>query len=96
MTAARISTVLPGAADVPVAWHEISGQDACGRSSAPLTATTLLVVLVGLWLPYSRFAGPLGFVRLSAGFYAFLAAAVVTYLLFVQVIRARLVRRLNL
>jgi Mg2+-importing ATPase len=64
--------------------------------SAPLAATTLLVVLLGLWLPSSRFAGPLGFVTLSGGFYAFLAAVVVTYLLLVQAAKAGFVRRLSL
>jgi P-type Mg2+ transporter len=64
--------------------------------SAPLAATTILVVLVGLWLPFSRFAGPLGFVPLSGGFYAFLGGVVITYLVLVQAVKQRLVARLNL
>jgi P-type Mg2+ transporter len=64
--------------------------------SPALAATALLVVLIGLWLPFSRVAGPLGFVPLSAAFYAFLGVVVITYLLLVQVIKQRLVRRLNL
>jgi Mg2+-importing ATPase len=64
--------------------------------SAPLVATTLLVVIVGLWLPFSRLAGPLGFVPLSGGFYAFLGGAVVTYLALVQVAKQRLLNRFNL
>jgi len=64
--------------------------------SPALAATTLLVVLIGLWLPFSRVASPLGFVPLSAAFYVFLGAVVITYLLLVQVTKQRLVGRLNL
>jgi Mg2+-importing ATPase len=64
------------------------------RPSPALAATTLLVVLVGIMLPFSRLAGPLGFTPLPIGFFGFLAAVTVTYLLLVQELKKPLIRRL--
>jgi len=64
------------------------------KPSPALAATILLVVLVGIVLPFTPAAGPLGFVPLSGGFYAFLAAVVITYLLLVELTKRPLVRRL--
>jgi Mg2+-importing ATPase len=71
-----------------------AGNPLRSRPSGPLAATTLLVVLVGVWLPWSPLAGPLGFVPIPAGFLAFLAAATATYLALVQVAKRRLLARL--
>jgi Mg2+-importing ATPase len=60
------------------------------RPSTALTVTTLTVVVVGLVLPFTPLAGPLGFVALPAGFFAFLAAATVTYLALVEVVKRRM------
>jgi Mg2+-importing ATPase len=64
------------------------------RPSPALAATTLLAVLVGIMLPFSRLAGPLGFTPLPGGFFGFLAAVTVTYLLLVQEVKKPLMRRL--
>jgi len=54
------------------------------RPSLPLAITTLLVVAVGVALPYSPLAGVLGFQPLPAGFFLFLVGATFTYLGLVQ------------
>jgi len=64
------------------------------RPSLPLAATTILIVLLGLILPNSPLAASLGFVPLPPLFFLFLAAATVTYLVLVQIVKARLMGRL--
>ena len=54
------------------------------RPSVPLAITTVLIVLVGIWLPYSFLAQRLGFTALPAPFFTFLAISTVTYLLLVE------------
>lgn len=54
------------------------------RPSAALTIATLAVVVVGAWLPYSPFAGVLGFTPLPAPFFLALVAMVIAYLLLVE------------
>jgi Mg2+-importing ATPase len=65
------------------------------RPSRPLTITTLLIVLVGLVLPYSPLAGLLGFVPLPSLFFAFLTLFTVTYLALVEIVKRRLMRKLQ-
>ncbi|WP_437972610.1 HAD-IC family P-type ATPase [Sorangium sp. So ce295] len=62
--------------------------------SRALAATTLGVVAVALALPYSPFAGLLGFVPLPPGFFLFLAGATLTYLAIVEAIKRALMRRI--
>jgi P-type Mg2+ transporter len=62
------------------------------RPSAPLTATCLAVVAIGMYLPFSPLAGVLGFTALPATFFAFLAVATATYLLLVEAAKRRLLR----
>ncbi|HXG14654.1 MAG TPA: hypothetical protein VNK50_00315 [Calidithermus sp.] len=45
-------------------------------------------------LPFTPLAGPLGFVPLPAGFFAFLAAATLAYLAAVELAKRRLMSRL--
>jgi Mg2+-importing ATPase len=54
------------------------------RPSIPLAATTVLIVAVGMALPYLPFSGYLGFTALPGRFFAFLAISTVTYLLLVE------------
>ena len=60
------------------------------RPSPLLAATALAVVALALLLPFTPLAGPLGFERLPALFYVFLAVAVATYLVLVQWVKSRL------
>ena len=64
------------------------------RPSKPLTITVIVVVLFGLILPYTPLAGPLKFVPLPGLYYLFLAGATLAYLLLVEVVKRRLMRRL--
>jgi len=66
------------------------------RPSAPLAITTVLMVAVGLALPFSPLAAPLGFVPLPASYFAFLGLATATYLVLVEFIKRRLLGRLAL
>jgi Mg2+-importing ATPase len=59
------------------------------RPSRALTATVLLVVAIGLVLPYSPLARPLGFTPLPAEFFGFLVFAIVTYLFLVELVKRR-------
>jgi Mg2+-importing ATPase len=62
------------------------------RPSLPLAITTILIVAVGVLLPFSALAPELGFVPLPPAFFAFLAAATATYLALVELVKRRLVR----
>lgn len=59
------------------------------RPSAPLVASVVAVVVVGLALPWTPLAGLFGFVPLPPAFFAFLAIATSSYLLLVQVLKRR-------
>ena len=60
------------------------------RPSAPLTATVLIIVAVGLALPFTPLGRTLGFIPLPASYFVFLATATVTYLGLVEVAKRRL------
>jgi Mg2+-importing ATPase len=49
------------------------------RASLPMTLTTLAVMAIGAWLPYSPFADSLGFVRLPLSFWGWMAAFLLLY-----------------
>jgi Mg2+-importing ATPase len=54
------------------------------RPSVPLMTTALIIVAVGILLPFSPLARPLGFAPLPASYFVFLAAATIIYLLLVE------------
>ncbi len=60
------------------------------RPSGPLAFTTVAIVVIGILLPFSPLAGVLGFARLPADFFAFLAGATLTYLLLVEIAKRKL------
>ena len=51
------------------------------RASLHLTLTTLIIMAIGAWLPYSPFAGGLGMVPLPPIYWAWIAAFLVSYAL---------------
>lgn len=63
------------------------------RPSRSLTITVITIVLIGMLLPYSPLAGPLGMTGLSPLFFLFLILATGTYLLLVEVGKRILMRR---
>jgi Mg2+-importing ATPase len=64
------------------------------RPSLPLTITTLLVVVVGIVLPFTPLTGVLGFTPLPAKYFLLLLGMTVTDLMLVEVVKRRLMRRL--
>ncbi len=62
------------------------------RPSRPLAITTLSIVALGILLPYTPLAGPLGFTPLPPLYYLFLTGMMVTYLLLVELVKRRLMR----
>ena len=63
------------------------------RASRPLTLTTLGVMALGMWLPYSPAASALGFTRLPPLYWPLLILTLLAYLCLTQVIKAWLLRR---
>jgi len=71
-----------------------AGKPWTNRPSVPLTVTTLLIVVVSLALPFSPLAPTFGFEPLPLGYFAFLFVAVVSYLMLVEAVKERVIRRL--
>jgi Mg2+-importing ATPase len=63
------------------------------RASWPLSLTSLLVIAVGIYLPYSPVAGALGFVALPLFYWPFLLVTVVCYVALTQVVKTRFLKR---
>jgi Mg2+-importing ATPase len=63
------------------------------RPSVPLGITTVLIVIVGVTLPYSPLAQLLGFAPLPGPFFVFLAVSTATYLLLVEMAKRLLFAR---
>ena len=61
-----------------------AGNPLKSRPSIPLAITTVLVVIIGVVLPFSPLAKLLGFTPLPPPFFAFLAISTITYLLLVE------------
>jgi Mg2+-importing ATPase len=70
-----------------------AGNPLRSRPSRPLTITTLVIVALGIVLPYSPLAGPLGFTPLPVLYFLFLVVLTTVYLLLVQLVKRRLMRR---
>jgi Mg2+-importing ATPase len=70
-----------------------AGNPLRSRPSLPLTITALLAVFVGIILPYTPLAYPLGFTPLPPLYFLFLAGMTITYLLLVEVVKHWLMRR---
>ncbi|MGN6811816.1 MAG: magnesium-translocating P-type ATPase [Thermomicrobiales bacterium] len=64
------------------------------RPSRPLTLTTLLIVAVGIGLPFTPLGATLGFLPLPVAYFVFLALATGTYLLLVELFKARVLGHL--
>jgi Mg2+-importing ATPase len=63
------------------------------RASWQLTMTTLLIMGIGAWLPFSPLAQYLGFVPLPWRFWPLLAATLVCYVGLTQIIKSWMVRK---
>ncbi len=49
------------------------------RASRPMSFTTIAIMVIGMWLPFSSFAGMLGFTRLPASYFLWIAGFLVAY-----------------
>ncbi|HAT46549.1 MAG TPA: hypothetical protein DEV72_19865, partial [Ktedonobacter sp.] len=65
------------------------------RPSLPLTITALLAVGVGLLLPFTPLGNTVGFTPLPGLYFLFLMGMTVTYLLLVELVKRRLMRRIT-
>jgi Mg2+-importing ATPase len=72
-----------------------AGNPLRSRPSAALAATALLVALAGCLLPFTPLASWLGFTPLPAAFFLFLIVVTATYLLLVELVKRRLMKRLQ-
>src|SRR5882724_4822985 len=71
-----------------------AGNPLRSRPSLPLAVTTVLVVLIGVVLPFTPLAATLGFVPLPGAYFVFLGGVTMTYLVLVEVVKRRLMRKL--
>ncbi len=63
------------------------------RPSRALSLTVLIVIVIAVILPFSPLASILGFVPLPVSYFVFLGAATATYLLLVELVKRRLMKR---
>ncbi|HEX2867457.1 MAG TPA: magnesium-translocating P-type ATPase [Ignavibacteriales bacterium] len=56
-------------------------------ASMPMTLTTLLIMAVGAWLPYSSFASSLGLVPLPAIYWLWIAGFLITYTVLTHLVK---------
>jgi P-type Mg2+ transporter len=63
------------------------------RASRALILTSLAIVALGAWLPYSPLAGALGFVPLPPLYWLLLSAMLMGYVLLTQLVKTWFVRR---
>jgi Mg2+-importing ATPase len=66
-----------------------AGNPLRSRPSVWLTLNTLVIVVIGVLLPFSPVAGLLGFTRLPLPFFLFLVVSTLTYLLLVELAKRR-------
>src|SRR5207245_3013232 len=71
-----------------------AGNPLRSRPSLPLAVTTVLVVLIGVVLPFTPLAATLGFVPLPGAYFVFLGGVTITYLVLVEMVQRRLMRKL--
>ena len=63
------------------------------RASVPLILTSIIIVLVGAWLPFSPFASTLGFVQLPPVYWLFLLGMMVCYIVLTQIVKMWFVKK---
>ena len=63
------------------------------RASTPLILTSLLIVTIGAFLPFSPLASTLGFVPLPAAYWGYLAAMLLCYVTLTQLVKTWFLRK---
>jgi len=64
-----------------------------GRASWPLTVTTVIIMSIGMWLPYSPLAAALGFVHLPPLYWPLLFLTLLCYVVLTQLVKMWLIRK---
>ncbi len=64
-----------------------------GRASWPLTITTVLIMGIGMWLPFSPLGATLGFVHLPLLYWPILFFTLLCYVVLTQLVKMWLLRR---
>ncbi len=64
------------------------------RASLPLTMTSLAIMAIGMWLPFSPFASALGFAALPPLYWPLLLATLFLYVLLTQSVKMWLLKRM--
>jgi len=63
------------------------------RASWQVSMTTILIMAIGAYIPFSPLAAPLGFVPLPTSFWPFLTVTLLCYVALTQIIKAWLVKK---
>jgi len=63
------------------------------RASLPLIMTSLIIVAIGGWLPFSPIAGTLGFTTLPPLYWVLLAGMLLCYIMLTQLIKTWFIRK---
>jgi Mg2+-importing ATPase len=63
------------------------------RASVPLTLTSILIMAVGIWLPYSPLAAPLGFTALPPLYWPLILVTLFCYVLLTQSVKMWLLKK---
>jgi len=63
------------------------------RASLPLIMTSLIIVAIGGWLPFSPLASTLGFVNLPPLYWLLLAAMLLCYIILTQLVKTWFIRK---
>ena len=64
-------------------------------AATPVIVLTLLIALIGLWLPFSPFAAALKLTPLPPAYFLWLLGIIVSYALLTQAVKAWFIRRFN-
>src|SRR5207247_714255 len=70
-----------------------AGSPLRSRPSLALAVTTVLVVLSGVILPFTPLSATLGFLPLPGAYFVFLGGVTITYLVLVEMVKRRLMRK---
>jgi Mg2+-importing ATPase len=63
------------------------------HASLPLTITTVLIMAIGMWLPFSPVSAALGFTPLPPLYWPFLFGTLLCYVVLTQLVKMWLIRR---
>jgi len=66
------------------------------RASRTMTATTLFIMAVGIWIPYSPFAHFFGLVPLPAVFFLWITGFLVAYSVLTHLVKSWFIRRFGI